>query len=198
MSVEGQAALLLERARGGDRVALQELIGRNRARLERTVEARLGSGLRAKVRSSDILQSTYVDVLQSLERFQGTTDEDFANWLVRVLENNIKDESKYYRAEKRDRGREAGEDAREPAARQPSPSTEAAWTEEMLLIGRAMQRLPEDYLRVLCLHMRPGQDHRRTAEQLGRSEGASRVLLARARAALLVELERQRAAGHGA
>jgi DNA-directed RNA polymerase specialized sigma24 family protein len=76
--------------------------------------------------------------------------------------------------------------------RQATPSTEAAWTEEILLIGQAMQRLPEDYLRILCLHMKPDQDHQRTARLMNRSEGASRVLLARARAALLVELDRLR------
>lgn len=182
---------LLARARGGDRSALQELIARNRQRLERTVEARLGSALRSKIRSSDILQSTYVDVLLSVEGFQGETDEDFSNWLVRVLENNIRDKSRYFRARKRDRTLEVDEDPEE-AGRQPTPSSEAEWTEEILLIGQAMQRLPEDYLRVLFLHMRPDHDHKRIGRLMNRSEGASRVLLARARAALLLELDRLR------
>ncbi len=185
---------LVERARHGDAPALEALLERNKERLEGLAHARLGEALGQKVRSSDILQSTYLRVVKSIDRFTGATEDDFANWIVRVLENTLRDRARYHNAEKRDRGRDVGRDIHElnPASRTPTPSAQAGFAEELLLISRAMQRMPANYARMLTLHLEGTVSHRETAEIFECTENASRVLLARARARLLVELERER------
>ena len=182
----------IKRARAGDSDALEELLHLTGQRLERSVRARLGPGLRSKIASSDILQSTYLKVVEALPRFEGDTEDDFTAWATRILENTIRNRARYHRAGKRDAHRETSRDVREVnvAAKDKTPSSAIALGEELSRIGRAMQDLAPDYVRVLTLHMDPEQTHRETARLMGRTEGATRVLLARARAALLVALRR--------
>ena len=52
------------------------------------------------------------------------------------------------------------------------------------------ERLPDDYRRVLELCIDDGLSHREAAAAFERSEGAVGVLLCRARAALLLEMDR--------
>lgn len=185
----------LERARKGDPDALQDLLERNQDRLRRVAHRRIGERLRNHVRTSDLLQSTYIDVLSSVQGFQGQTESDFTNWVVRVLENNIKDAVRFFEAEKRG-ARKGSSDVDVESVSVPddgrSPSAEVSLGEELALIGRALHRLPKDYRRILTLHLKPGQDHQTSARLMNRTEGASRVLLARARAALLIEIEKLR------
>ena len=194
------ARRLIARARGGDGEALEELLVRNRGRLEQAARASLGEKLRAHLRPSDVLQSTYVDILTSVPQFRGTTEEEFTAWVVRVISNNARDKARYFSAARRDRGVESsGEGHVAPPLENPlpSPSQDVAWSEELTLIGRAMRRLKEEHFRILCLHMRPGQQHEETARAMGRSVGASRVMLARARAALLLEISHLKSESSG-
>jgi len=189
----------LKRAKAGDRDALESLLRRHDTRLQRVARGLMGEQLKVRVRTSDILQSTYLEVLASVHDFRGDTEEAFAHWVVRILENNVRDAAKYHGARKRSRDMEtSSKDLGElfiPAI-QPSPSSQAIATEELFLVGRALQRLPEDYRRVILIRLSPTGTHRETARRMGRSEGAARVLLARARAALLMELDKLRKESH--
>lgn len=190
-----QGGELFERARSGDRDALNELLLRHRARLERTARSLLGEELRTRVRTSDILQSTFVEVLSSVREFRGTNEEAFANWVARILQNNVNDAAKFHAARKRARSRESSRqdlDTLGVSASGPTPSSEAAFSDELYLVGRALQQLSEDYRRVILLRLRPGATHQEVARVLDRTPGATRVLLARARAALLIEIDRLR------
>ena len=55
---------LLERARAGDREALNALLARHRERLRRMVEMRLDTRLQARMDASDVVQEAYVDVAE--------------------------------------------------------------------------------------------------------------------------------------
>ena len=188
---------LFERARAGDHGALEELLDSVQDRLEAVARAGLGARLREKVHASDILQSTYVQVLKSIPGFRGASEEEFAEWVVRILQRTIRNRARYFRAGRRDQGREGARDADTVPDQAPDPSGMASLSEELILIGRAMSTLSKDYRRILTLHLDPHQTHQRTAEIMGRSEGASRVLLARARAALLIAMDRERRGADG-
>jgi hypothetical protein len=57
---------LLERARAGDREALNALFSRHRDRLCRMVETRLDPRLQARLDASDVIQDAYVEVVERL------------------------------------------------------------------------------------------------------------------------------------
>lgn len=76
----------------------------------------------------------------------------------------------------RDRVRPAGQEPDEPA--EPGPPLPP--TENLDRVRAALQRLPERYRTVLALQFQQGLSHGETAQVLGLSRGALRVLLHRA------------------
>ncbi len=179
---------LLDRARSGDRAALEELLDRVRDRVESALRHRVGPQMRRRVEPSDILQSTYLRVVTTVPDFRGTSEREFSAWVLRILDRTLRKRLRFHGAQRRDLGREGGADAREIPQAGGTPSSAAVVSEELVRIAQAMNRLPKDYARILMLHMEPDQTHENTARILGRSVGASRVLLARARAALASQM----------
>ncbi len=64
-----ETARLLERARGGDDAALNEVFAKYRARLRRMVELRLDRRLQARIDASDVLQEAYVEAVRRLDDY---------------------------------------------------------------------------------------------------------------------------------
>jgi RNA polymerase sigma-70 factor (ECF subfamily) len=58
---------LIERARAGDRQALDALFARHRDRLRRMVEVRLDARLQARLDASDVVQDAYVEMVERLD-----------------------------------------------------------------------------------------------------------------------------------
>lgn len=187
--------LELVKARKGDRQALDRVLGQVQERLRRLAQGRMGPGLRAKVRTSDVLQSTYLDVVRSVDRFEGDDEEAFVAWVARIMENNIRDKGKYFQARKRRDGDAPTvplDDNDTLRASLPTPSAQAVRAEDLVLVSRAMEHLEDDYRDVILLRMVEGKSHKEIGDALGRSEAATRMLLSRARAALSLELEKLR------
>src|SRR5271166_3492853 len=76
---------LLERARGGDHAALNELFTRHRPRLRRMVELRLDRRLQARIDASDVIQEAYVDVVARLEEYLRDPRYPFFLWLRLIV-----------------------------------------------------------------------------------------------------------------
>ncbi|MCA8950931.1 MAG: sigma-70 family RNA polymerase sigma factor, partial [Planctomycetes bacterium] len=149
-----------------------------------------------RYRTSDLVQSALVEAIASMPAFRGTRESEFVGWTLRILERNALDRQRRLLARKRCVDREVGEgegtvQLRELALDTASPSELAIDREQLIRIARAMRRLPTDQRRILQLIALRGASHAEAAELIGRSEGACRVLLARARAALVVALARE-------
>lgn len=184
----------IRRARGGDREAIERLLARCSEVMQRHAQARIGPALRAKIRVSDLLQSTNLDVIRSVGRFEGETYEQFVAWVVRGLDNNIRDKVKFYGRDRR-RGEELTPHDDPPPGDGPGPATTAMNRDEEALVRRALERLAPDHRRIIELVLLQGSSHQEAAPLMGRTETATRALLVRARAALLVEVAHLR--GHG-
>lgn len=181
----------IRQARSGDRDAIERLLERCAPRLERHAEARLGEGLRPRVRISDLVQSTYADVLRSVDGFTGTTEREFFAWVAQALENNIRDKVKGFGRLKR-RGEQLTPYDEPPPSERTNPLSEIANKEEVELVHRAMSKLAPDHRQVLQLRFLDGHGHPEIAAALGRTETATRALLVRARLALMAEVKRLR------
>jgi RNA polymerase sigma-70 factor, ECF subfamily len=186
----------LSAARTGNRSELGRLFEAARPRLADAARSLVGPGARERVRTSDLVQSALLEGLQGLGSFRGTTQGEFASWLHRILENNLRDRDRYFRATRRGGNRKPVTcDLDElVGAREPKPADAAVATESLVQLSQAIGRLGRDHQRILLLCVTRGLSHEEVSEVMGRSEGASRVLLARARASLLVELDRLRSA----
>lgn len=178
----------LERARQGDRDALGRLLARQEPGLRARVSHRLTGVLRERSRTSDLLQSGYLQVVRKLATFRGNTEGEFGAWVLRILENRIRERQRFHRTSKR---------AHREAALQPdeveraAAQREAFRSEDVRILAQALDALPADYRAILELRLAEDLSHDEIAKRLERSAGAARMLLARARAALALELEKR-------
>jgi RNA polymerase sigma-70 factor (ECF subfamily) len=185
-------------AQAGDPAALEHLCANVMPRMERLVRARLGEQLRARYRTSDFVQSTMLEVLASLTEFRGGNEAEFVRWTERILENNLLDRRRFLGMAKRHAGREEPlQDGSAFVELGIADADTLASREELHRVACAMVRLPKDQQRVLHLVALRGLSHRDAARELERTEDACRALLARARAALLVEIARNRVSRDG-
>jgi RNA polymerase sigma-70 factor (ECF subfamily) len=183
---------LLQSAKDGDHAALDEILLMTEERLRRVVDNRLGPKLRVSLRRSDVLQNSYLAMLDALPRFDGDNPDDFVAWIARIIENDIRRQNRWFGAGKRKAP--SGTSQRNLLAGIlsqpiPTPSAEMSRNEDRLAVRDAMCRLEADHARVIELSVFEELTHREIAAEMGRTEGACRMLLLRARTALAVALE---------
>jgi RNA polymerase sigma-70 factor (ECF subfamily) len=98
---------LLERARAGDRGALNALFVRYHDRLRRMVEMRLDSRLQARLDAADVVQEAYVEVAERLDEYLRDPRLPLFLWLRLVVgERLMKLHRRHLGAQMRDAGRE--------------------------------------------------------------------------------------------
>ena len=76
---------LIERARAGDRAALNAILTRHRERLRRMVEIRLDTRLQARLDASDVIQDAFVEVAERLEEYLRDPKLPLFLWLRLVV-----------------------------------------------------------------------------------------------------------------
>src|SRR5205085_5233491 len=98
---------LVERARAGDREALNALLARHRGRLRRMVEMRLDTRLQARLDASDVVQDAYVEVAERLDEYLRDPKLPLFLWLRLVVgERLLKLHRFHLGTQMRDAGRE--------------------------------------------------------------------------------------------
>ena len=186
---DGRAAQWLPAARAGSPEALGQALEACRDYLLRIAQRELGPDLQAKGGASDLVQETVLDAVRDFAHFQGKTEAELLQWLRRLLRNNLADFTRQYRdTAKRQIGQEVrlegGDSSAERggglAAAWPSPSGEAMANEQAEAIRRAVERLPDDYRRVLVLRYQDERSFDEIGDLLGLTANAARKLLLRA------------------
>ena len=192
------AAHWLPAARAGSPEALGQALEACRDYLLRIAEGELGSDLQAKGGASDLVQGTMLDAIRGFAHFQGNTQAELLQWLRRLLLNNLADFTRQYRdTAKRQIGQEVrleGDDSSAErggglAAAWLSPSGEAMAHEQAEAIRHAVERLPDDYRRVLVLRYQEERSFEEIGDLLGLTANAARKLLLRAVERVQRELE---------
>jgi RNA polymerase sigma-70 factor (ECF subfamily) len=98
---------LIERARAGDRAALNALLARHRDRLRRMVEIRLDARLQARLDASDVVQEAFVEVAGRLDEYLRDPQLPLFLWLRLVVgERLLRLHRHHLGARMRDAGRE--------------------------------------------------------------------------------------------
>ena len=197
MPVDLPASELIQRCRGGEDQAREQLFGRYRHYLRLLAEAQLGRRLRSKCDPSDLVQQTLLEAYRDFAGFQGTHERDLLAWLRRILAHNLFNEARHHAARQRDAAREVSLDqlragldhssaalGRSVATATPGPSQLAAEHEEAVRLANTLAQLPADYQTVLLLRVFEGLSAEEVAEQMNRTPGAVRMLQMRALTAL--------------
>jgi RNA polymerase sigma-70 factor, ECF subfamily len=189
MRPAADAAHWLPAARGGSSEALGQLLEACRGYLLLVAQREMAPDLQAKGGASDLVQETLLDAVRAFPRFAGTSEADVLAWLRRLLLNNLVSFTRRYRdAEKRQVAREvsldrvgsSGGGGGGPADNAPTPSRQAVDHEQARLLQEALERLPDNYRRVLLLRFQEELSFEDIGWLLGLTPNAARKLWARA------------------
>src|SRR5262245_39099832 len=194
----GQTAPRLAAARAGSPEAVGEALQACRGYLLQIAQRELGADLQPKGGASDIVQQTLIDAFRDFARFQGDSEAELLQWLRRLLLNNLADFARQFReAGKRQVDREVGLGPKDSSAGPglvlpgtvPTPSKQMAADEEAEAVRRVLERVPEEYKRVVALRYQDGRSFEEIGELLGLTANAARKLLVRAVERVRCELE---------
>ena len=181
---------LIQQASQGDEQALAELLEQHLPALQAYVRLHSGRLLRDKESVSDLAQSVCREVLQSADGFDYRGLAPFRKWLFQKALSKIVQRQRYYLADMRHPAREqamvsgSGDGLAALYASFCSASQVAIKNEDLERLEAAFAELPEDHRQVITLSRLFGYAHAEIAAEMGRSEGAVRVLLHRALARL--------------
>jgi RNA polymerase sigma-70 factor (ECF subfamily) len=178
----------LAAARAGSREAIGQLLESYRGYLLMISRQELGPELRVKGSDSDLVQQTFLEAQRDFARFHGSSAAELQAWLRRLLLNNLMTFTRHYRAtDKRalDRERTFRDGSGHRLAEGLvdgglSPSGRAVADEQAQALQRAVERLPEDYRRVLELRHQEEHSFEEIAVVMQRSANAVRKLWVRA------------------
>ena len=186
--MEPDTPSLIDEASRGSALAVDVLLARYLPGLRAYVRLRAGPAVRHKDSVSDVVQSACREVLANVDRFRYGGEAGFKAWLYATALRRIQKRHDYHHAQKRDIAREVAVD---PARVRTSdlldcyrtfttPSAHAIAREEAERIERAFDGLNEEQREVVIQSRLIGLSHKEIARAIGKSEGATRVLLHRA------------------
>ncbi len=167
---------------------LESLLERFLPELRAFVRLRAGPQLLHKEAAEDLVQSVCVEVLAGAKSFEYRGLASFKHWLYLRALNKIRDRAKYYGRQRRD----ASLEVPMPTDSQYlsgfgsllTPSRVAMEAEEAARLEQAFDQLTEEHREVITLSHIVGLSHEEIGREMGRSPGATRVLLHRALARL--------------
>jgi RNA polymerase sigma-70 factor (ECF subfamily) len=137
----------------------------------------------------DVLQVTFLEAFLHIHRFDPAAPGSFSGWLLSIARNNVRDLKREATAAKRPaldkRIAWYAEQSSIALVEKltgsgPTPSRAFAANEVQGILERALEKLPEDYRRVVQLYDLEGHSAARVAQQLERSVGAIYMLRWRA------------------
>lgn len=175
---------LVARIQGGDASAWERLYRRYHDPLLLAIRARLGSRLRARLESEDVLQSVVKDALDDLARFEPRGPGSLRHYLHVCVLNKIRAKAEHFGAAKRDGGVALTDSV---AGGIPAPDDEPLAYLDGERYGRleqALAALPEDAREVVILRTIEGLTNSEAARALGKSDEAASKAYNRALARL--------------
>ena len=173
-------SVLIPKSKQGDREARQQLLEQIQSYLETVANQRMDGTLKQKIGTSDIVQLSFLRVIESFGDFRGTTAAEFHGWLKTIVTNEIHNTRRTYRAQKRDMAREKNvADHPYPDANL-TPSSEAMQAERVELFHKILSELSDEHAEVIRLRNIQQLPFKEIGEKMNRSEDAVSKLWQRA------------------
>jgi len=169
-------ARLLERARGGDPTARDDLVARYLPMLRRWSHGRLPRAAREIADTDDIVQVALIKALNKIEGFVPRREGAFLAYLRTTVLNSIRDELR--RVARRPRRESLDRDMTAP---EPSLVERAIGREMLDAYEAALSDLPEEHQEAVIMRVEFGYTYREIAEALGKpTANAARMTVSRA------------------
>jgi RNA polymerase sigma-70 factor (ECF subfamily) len=193
---------MVRRAAAGDRAALERLLLDHYEPLVAKINHRLPSSLQNFLAADDIVQQTYAKVFRCVAEYEPRGECSFLSWLLAIAENCLRDAIRSERRKKRGGDhtqlRAAGDEQQSRdlqlvellAGPNHTPSRSVARHEGIQALRTALAGLPDEHRQAIHLRYFSGYSIEETAVLMGRTTGAVRGLIDRARKQLRDSLGR--------
>ncbi len=184
MSSDDHSRQLVERAIGGDAVALKVLLTNTRRRLEAYLSTRVSVGLRQGVEVDDVIQEAHIEVFRRISSFEPRGADSFFRWVAAISISRVRNDIRRQRTYRRGGdwptptiGTRRLEDSTIAlldmlAGPDRTPSASVARVEAIDAVQMALETLPEHYRQAVWSVHIDGRSVRQTAGEMGRSERA--------------------------
>ena len=184
---------LIEQARSGDRLALERLLISHTDQLRVHLARRLPARLQSTVAVDDVVQEALTQAFLRIERLRDSSPEAFATWLKTIGDMILVDFIRKEDAQKRGgqfRRRRLASDSvtgslvdliEKLPGDSATASRGAARQEGIAALQVAIAGLPEEQRQAVQLHLLLDKSLQETAQAMGRSTGAVRGLVRRAK-----------------
>ncbi len=179
---------LVERARKGDREAVEALFAKSYPDLVQAVRFRLGEALRNRMDSLDLAQSAYLEAYRDLDGYEYGGKGSFRRWLMGIVENKIRGRLKFFKAQRRDMRREVALEGQSIPRETLSPVSRFLALEDRVRLEAAMDRLPEEYREVIIARYYLRLSWKEVGERHGQRSPEAVQMLARRALLKLKEL----------
>jgi RNA polymerase sigma-70 factor (ECF subfamily) len=180
--------VLVQRARAGDRSALEALCARYLPRLQRWAHGRLPPWARSAVDTHDLVQSALARAAMRIDTFEPRHEGAFQAYVRESLLNQIRDEIR--RAERRGPHELLADEPRSP---EPSPLEQAIGTELLESYEAALERLKPEDREAIVARVEMGMSWTEVAGALEKnSASAAQMAVSRALVRLAKEMSRDR------
>jgi len=177
---------LLERARAGDRHAIEQLVARHRGPLKRWASGRLPRWARGMVETQDLVQETLFQTFKRIETFRPERVGALQAYLRQAVLNRIRDELR--RVARRPAPDPLDENQVDPG---PSPLEEAIGREATDRYEAALAALRPEDREAIIGRVELGYSYDELADALGKPSGdAARKAAERALVRLVEEMAR--------
>ena len=188
-AVSDRESDLMERINQGDRDAMAEYLDFRRTDLMAVILNKMGMALRARIEAEDIYQDVAAVAVQTMNELDFSDKGPFG-WLCEVIQRRIIDAERRFSAQKRSRHKEVGIHgspeqsqvgiANLLVASITSPSRAFSRNQKEFKLLHALEKMPVEQRKVLHLRYGEGKPTREIADTIGKTDGATRVLLTRA------------------
>ncbi|HEX6810172.1 MAG TPA: sigma-70 family RNA polymerase sigma factor [Planctomycetota bacterium] len=196
---------LVVKAKGGDGDALNRLFKRYYERVRRSVRVRIGSRLRSRMDSDDILQPTFAKAFENFDRFEMRHEGSFLHWLAEYAERQIHDAADRENAVKRlppagqvslddDGGTESRAKLDVPG-RTTGPVDRVVRGEREVAVEECLEQLAEHHRMVIVLRDYDGLEWNEVAEKMGKNTDSAVREMHRRALLELAKLLRRRGIG---
>ena len=181
---------LLERARAGDKTAVETLFARYLPRLRRWASGRLPRWARDIADTHDLVQETLLQTFKRVEAFEVRGEGAFQAYLRQAMLNRIRNELRRFGR----RPEATNLDTQEPSD-SPSPLEAAIGREAMERYDTALMTLTPEDRELVIAKLEMGYDYEELAAAFGRpSTDAARKAVQRATVRLVDAMRQQEAA----
>jgi RNA polymerase sigma-70 factor (ECF subfamily) len=151
----------------------------------------MGTKLRSKLESMDLVQDALMCALRDLGDFTYRNEGDFLRWLTKIAENRLRDNLDRLHMDKRDIRREIRLSDREQTTGgvfvgtagpidATTPSVIMSRKEDLDKLEKAMDKLRPEYREVIMLAKIEELSYSQIGDRLGKSIGAVKMLVSRA------------------